>query len=137
MKSKVFKVLSLCICMLIVNITFVNAINKDDEFDLGQKNLSENISISGELEDLNDVITTNIINKQKSKIYDIENTLYAVLVLNEGSISDYKFFIDGDEVEFKRVNKSGTILKLEVSDFENKDLKIIGNDKEESFILSM
>ncbi|MCT4583339.1 MAG: hypothetical protein N4A54_00320 [Peptostreptococcaceae bacterium] len=251
MKKKLFKVLGLCICLLVANISLVNAINVDDELNLGQKNLHENISILNVVEDSDDafyesdqegiinnninikindedmsfdttikdmdvdvissasaldtvpkgmnlklnvidektlslklenkanlskeedsthiklillkdffnnanenfsgdeielsinftdddeIIKTNIINKDKSKIYDIENTLYAVLVLNEGSISDYKFFIDDKEVEFKKVNKSGTVLKLEVSSFDMQNLKIIGNNKEESFKLSM
>ncbi len=59
-------------------------------------------------------VTKSFVNKSDTKVMDIEGTLYFVLVLETGNISDYDFTIDGETIVMDRVNSSGTILKYEL-----------------------
>lgn len=77
----------------------------------------------------------NVIDKDKSCIMNIQFVNYAVVVLNEGAINDYKFFIDDMEINPIKVNEEGTILKFELTNRKNKELKVVKNGKTEKFVL--
>lgn len=79
--------------------------------------------------------TLNVIDKDKSCIMNIQLVNYAVIVLKEGTISDYKFFIDNSEIQPIKVNDEGTILKFEILNRKNKELKIVKSEKMEKFEL--
>lgn len=77
----------------------------------------------------------NVIDKDKSCIMNIQLVNYAVIVLREGTISDYKFFIDDSEIKPTKVNDEGTILKFEVQNRKNKELRVVKGEKTEKFVL--
>lgn len=77
----------------------------------------------------------NVIDKDKSCIMNIQFVNYAVIVLSEGTISDYKFFIDDVEINPTKVNDEGTILKFEIQNRKNKELKVVKDEKIEKFVL--
>lgn len=77
----------------------------------------------------------NVIDKDKSCIMNIQLVNYAVIVLSEGTINDYKFFIEGSEVKPVKVNDEGTILKVEIQNRKNKELKVVKNEKTDKFVL--
>ncbi|WFD10162.1 S-layer homology domain-containing protein [Tepidibacter hydrothermalis] len=74
-----------------------------------------------------------IINTDKTRIMEIEGVLYAVVVLNKGSVNDYSFFIDDKAVDMKKVNTSGTIIKSEVTKRDIKTVKLKNSSDEEIF----
>lgn len=86
-------------------------------------------------EDKSGQFQRSIINKEKSSIMNIEFVNYAVVVLNEGSLEDYDFFINGEKVKAKRVNTIGNIIKIELLDRKDKTLTVKkGNLKEETIL---
>lgn len=73
------------------------------------------------------------LEKSDAKLMEIEGVMYVVVVLNEGSIKDHKIYVDGSLRTFKPVNTQGTILKLEVTDRNEKEIVIEGKDKKQTF----
>lgn len=77
----------------------------------------------------------NFLDKDKSCIMNIQFVNYAVIVLSEGTLNDYKFFINGTQINPIKVNEEGTILKFEVDNRKDKELKVVKSDKEEKLTL--
>ena len=75
-----------------------------------------------------------LIDRKKSKLMEIENSIYIVLTLNENIGLD-KIKVDGEVVDMTKVNTEGTILKYEISDRKNKKVEIEYMDKKDSITL--
>lgn len=73
-----------------------------------------------------DVVQSNdIIHNTQSKMVTIENVDYGVLVLNQGNINDYNFFINDAKFNPTKVNDSGTVVKFEMNRKEVAAIKVI------------
>lgn len=81
------------------------------------------------------VASANIINKAKSKIMEVHFVYYGVIVLQDGNISNCKFYIDGEEVIPSKVNKEGTIVKIELGRKTSRTLKVVKGSIEDTTTL--
>lgn len=83
--------------------------------------------------DLDKEIKENkFINSKKTQIIDVEGVLYLVIVLDKGSMEDYNFYIDNNEVKMTKVNSSGKIIKTELKDRKSLNLKVSKDLDEEN-----
>lgn len=83
--------------------------------------------------DLDKEIKENkFINSKKTLIIDVEGVLYLVIVLDKGSMEDYNFYIDNNEVKMTKVNSSGKIIKTELKDRKSLNLKVSKDLDEEN-----
>ena len=82
-----------------------------------------------------DVVSTNLINKAKSRIMEVHFVYYGVIVLEDGNINNCKFYVDGKEVTPSKVNKEGTIVKIELGSKASRDLKVVKGSVEDTTTL--
>lgn len=64
---------------------------------------------------------------EDSGILNIEHTAFAVIRLKNPLPADVQFSLNGETVNFQKVNTAGTILKSETSNLRNKWLEITGS----------
>ncbi|MEW8956874.1 hypothetical protein [Clostridium sp.] len=81
------------------------------------------------------VASSNIINKAKSRIMEVHFVYYGVIVLKDGDINNCKFYIDGEEVTPSKVNKEGTIVKIELGKKDSRTLKVVKGSVEDTTTL--
>ncbi|PAB58544.1 S-layer homology domain-containing protein [Anaeromicrobium sediminis] len=76
-----------------------------------------------------------IIDPNKTKIMEIQNVMYAVVVIKEGTAENYKFYINGNEESIKKVNTEGTVVKIELGHTGEQELKVVKDETKEIFTL--
>ncbi|KOA72993.1 hypothetical protein G8V05_15370 [Clostridium botulinum C/D] len=103
---------------------------KDGKEANNTNNTSSNTSDSISTTDKENIF--QIIDKEHTCIMNIHYVNYAVIVIKEGTYSDYDFYIDGKKVNVQRVNKEGSVVKVELNNRSDKKLMIQkGQEKEE------
>ncbi|KGN00215.1 hypothetical protein IRP63_04775 [Clostridium botulinum] len=103
---------------------------KDGKETNNTNNTSSNTSDSISTTDKENIF--QIIDKEHTCIMNIHYVNYAVIVIKEGTYSDYDFYIDGKKVNVQRVNKEGSVVKVELNNRSDKKLMIQkGQEKEE------
>ena len=88
-------------------------------------------------ESIEDLKDGDFIDMDRSKIVEVEGSIYAVITLKNGNINDYEFYLDKEKIQCKKVNTSGTIVKFEIEN--NKELNIVvkNGQKQQSIKLSI
>ena len=71
----------------------------------------------------------NLIDKNKSSIREVQYVYYAVVKLNDTTMKECNFYIDGKEVTATKVNTEGTIVKFELKDSKKKEIKVKNGNK--------
>lgn len=97
-----------------------NNINNSKDEEIKEKDLDKEIK------------ENKFINYEKTQIIDVEGVLYLVIVLDKGSMEDYNFYIDNNEVKMTKVNSSGKIIKTELKDRKSLNLKVSKDLDEEN-----
>lgn len=97
-----------------------NNINNSKDEEIKEKDLDKEIK------------ENKFINSKKTQIIDVEGVLYLVIVLDKGSMEDYNFYIDNNEVKMTKVNSSGKIIKTELKDRKSLNLKVSKDLDEEN-----
>lgn len=85
-------------------------------------------------EDLKD---GDFIDMDRSKIVEVEGSIYAVMTLKNGNINDYEFYLDKEEIQCKKVNTSGTIVKFELKNNKDHCIIVKNGQKQQSIKLSI
>lgn len=88
----------------------------------------------GETEVIN---TGKFINKDKSSIMEVHFVYYGIITLNEGNIDNYEFYVEGEKATPQKVNTEGTIVKIELKDSSNKEIKVKKDSTEDKVTLKL